>query len=724
MPLDSGARAKLGPAETGSPDTERLAFLRIDAATATRVRQLWPWIEPGLPGIADAFYEVIGRYPVLAPFVGDVGRIAHLKQTQIAHWQRLFQAEFDTAYFERAIAVGRAHERIGLVPRWYTGAYCMIIEQLVAALAKRHRGSKELVEDIAALLRVAFLDMDLAVSSYIETGTANRMKQEALAVADLLEHELETTAAEVTAQTARLMRGAEQLGKIAEQVRATAQAVNESVAVTAENVQTVASATTELEASSREISNQVGRASTMTQRAVKQATDTGETVRALADASAKIGDVVTLIRSVAGQTKLLALNATIEAARAGEMGKGFAVVATEVKSLARQTEDAIGHVSAQARSISDTTSSAPSDVDGIVGQVRAVDGIAAEVAVATGQQREATAEIMRNVNLAAEHSQSVLDRARSLLDQAEATDETARQFSRLAGAVSADLGELHKRLQVILRSSEAGDRRREPRVVVGLRCNIRGSRLNGEFHTADLSPHGALLVVPADLAMMRQVLDVTFERLGRIACEVRSVSTIGAHVQFVDLHAEQKAAIEAVLRETREVDASYIARCQGMAAEVASSFERALASGKISEAALFDVDHRPIRSTDPQQFLTGATALCESVVPSIIEPAKNADPRIVFCAPCDRVGYIAAHNRIYSEKQRPGDRAWNAAHSRNRRIFDDRAAVLASRLTQPFLVQTYQRDMGDGRLIVLKEYDAPILVRGQHWGGLRLAVTL
>ena len=97
---------------------------------------------------------------------------------------------------------------------------------------------------------------------------------------------------------------------------------------------------------------------------------------------------------------------------------------------------------------------------------------------------------------------------------------------------------------------------------------------------------------------------------------------------------------------------------------------------------------------------------------------------MAFCAMIDRNGYLPVHNKIYSHPQRPGDVAWNTANSRNRRIFNDPAGLAAGRNQRAYLIQSYARDMGNGKTIMMREIDVPIRVKGRHWGGFRTAYKL
>ena len=87
------------------------------------------------------------------------------------------------------------------------------------------------------------------------------------------------------------------------------------------SVQTVASAAEELTASIAEIGQQVARSTEIAGKAVNEARRTNGVIESLAAGTQKIGEVVTLIKTIASQTNLLALNATIEAARAGERAR-------------------------------------------------------------------------------------------------------------------------------------------------------------------------------------------------------------------------------------------------------------------------------------------------------------------------------------------------------------------------------------------------------------------
>src|SRR5207237_10444148 len=131
-----------------------------------------------------------------------------------------------------------------------------------------------------------------------------------------------------------------------------------------------------------QIAQQVTRPAHSAEKAGEEARRTNAVVEGLASGTQKIGEVVTLIQSIASQTNLLALNATIEAARAGEHGRGFAVVASEVKALANQTAKATEEISAQIQDIQDATGEAVNAIQAIGGTIAEIDEISNEIAAA------------------------------------------------------------------------------------------------------------------------------------------------------------------------------------------------------------------------------------------------------------------------------------------------------------------------------------------------------
>ncbi|NCT81776.1 MAG: chemotaxis protein [Comamonadaceae bacterium] len=182
--------------------------------------------------------------------------------------------------------------------------------------------------------------------------------------------------------------------------------------------------------------------------------------------------------------------------------------------------------------------------------------------------------------------------------------------------------------------------------------------------------------------------------------------------------------VEQIAESGVEVDdMPFIRAAQQAAGDIAGLLEAALRDGRISQADLFDENYRPIEGSNPQQHQTRFCQLTDQLFPAVQEKALGFSDKVVFCIAADRNGFIATHNRKYCQPQRPGDTVWNTANSRYRRIFNDRTGLASARNQRPFLLQTYRRDMGGGRFVVLKEATAPIMLAGRHWGGLRLAFT-
>ena len=137
------------------------------------------------------------------------------------------------------------------------------------------------------------------------TAEAER-KAGMLRLADTFEAGIKGVVGSVASQATEMQSSAQAMTHAAEEATHQATAVAASVEEASVNVQTVASSAEELSTSVLEIGRQVEQSSKIASQAVVEADRTNATVEGLNKTAQRIGEVVQLIETIAGQTNLLA----------------------------------------------------------------------------------------------------------------------------------------------------------------------------------------------------------------------------------------------------------------------------------------------------------------------------------------------------------------------------------------------------------------------------------
>jgi len=433
-------------------------------------------------------------------------------------------------------------------------------------------------------------------------------------------------------------------------------------------------------------------------------------VDSLAAATAAGPDLNAAIRSIAQQASNIGREAAEvrglldDTTKTSERSaQGVAALADQVKSITR-AQDGIG-------SVSNTSLEAVERVRG------AVDEVGREVSAIVSTLREVS-DAAASITKIALQTRLVAFNASV---EAKRAGEAGRGFGVVADAVKDLAAKVESSSKEIMRTIGVLDGR-----IDALAKEIRfreGDAEQGAFHSALADVRSGVTDIIGAAQQSRTICAGLDQQMSAIVGEIgqsgralgaamkRSESFLGVSERLIELVAECGVETD---------DTPYINAAREAAGQIAQLLEDAVRTGTISEAHLFDEAYQPMPNTNPAQHTTRFIALADRLFPQVQERMLTLSDKVVFCIAADRNGYISTHNRKYNQPQR-GDLAWDSANSRYRRIFNDRTGLASARNERPFLLQTYRRDMGGGKFVVMKEAAAPITVNGRHWGGVRLA---
>ncbi|WP_371914794.1 methyl-accepting chemotaxis protein [Pseudomonas sp. NFPP28] len=190
--------------------------------------------------------------------------------------------------------------------------------------------------------------------------------------------------------------------------------------------------------------------------------------------------------------------------------------------------------------------------------------------------------------------------------------------------------------------------------------------------------------------------------------------------QLADAAVQMEGQAETISERLAEVGLDdYHQRIYDLAREgasrIAAQFEADVQQNRISLDDLFDRSYTPIANTSPIKYHTRFDGYTDQVLPAIQEALLPRHEGLVFAIACTPQGYVPTHNKAFSQAL-TGDAQVDAVQNRTKRKFEDRTGIRCGSHQQAVLLQTYTRDTGE----LMHDLSVPIMVKGRHWGGLRL----
>jgi PAS domain S-box-containing protein len=143
-----------------------LEFREEDIGNLTSIHEL---ARRYADSVIDDFYKHLLSFEETGAFFRDPDVLQHVKSAQREYFLRLTQGNYDLAYAQDRLKIGAIHERIGLPMKAYLGMYNYYLRAVANRLNEAYRGGPPAWSAFLSLMKLTFLDMGLAIETYISS---------------------------------------------------------------------------------------------------------------------------------------------------------------------------------------------------------------------------------------------------------------------------------------------------------------------------------------------------------------------------------------------------------------------------------------------------------------------------------------------------------------------------------------------------------------------------
>jgi rsbT co-antagonist protein RsbR len=166
--------------EVTDRDIARLkAFLEFRDEDAEVLRGLNEIARKYAEPVIEDFYRHLLSFEETRAFFRDPKVLERVKRQQKEYFLGLTEGDYGTEYVAGRLRIGTVHEHINLAPKWYLGMYNFYLRAVAGRLVEAFpKEPGKAIKVFLSLMKLVFLDISLAVDTYIYARESTMRKQQ------------------------------------------------------------------------------------------------------------------------------------------------------------------------------------------------------------------------------------------------------------------------------------------------------------------------------------------------------------------------------------------------------------------------------------------------------------------------------------------------------------------------------------------------------------------